>query len=119
MKSQTRAGIVLAVLLLTWSTVIAAPFRYFATMIQTGAVFLAGLLRVSEQLSTWLAYFLMAVVVGLLLWLGRSRQKLYLAGFASLSEVIYHLWICIDNNRVYDVSLPITIGLWTCSSPFW
>ncbi|NCA98483.1 MAG: hypothetical protein EOM08_07480 [Clostridia bacterium] len=111
MKSQTRAGIVLAVLLFAWSTPLAAPFRYFATMIRTGAEFLAGLTRASDALAAWLTYLIVAIIVALLFWIGKSRQRLYIAGFASLSEVIYHLWICIENNRVYDVSLPITIGL--------
>jgi len=111
MKSQTRAGIVLAVLLFAWSTPLAAPFRYFATLLRTGASALAGLPQVSAPLTAWLTYLILAIFVALLFWLGKSRQRLYIAGFASLAEVLYHLWVCIDNNRVYDVSLPITIGL--------
>ena len=111
MNSQTRAWVVTSVMILTWSTPLTAPFRYFAEMIVSLVTWLTGYFDASAALATILVFTLMSVILGLLLWLSRSRQRLYLAGFAALAEVIYHLWICIRNDKIYDVSLPITIGL--------
>jgi len=111
MNSQTRAWIVTVVLILTWSTPLAAPFRYFAEMIFTAASWLTSYFDASAALTTILVFLLLSATLGLLLWLGRTKQRLYLAGFSALAEVIYHLWICVKNDQVYDVSLPITIGL--------
>ncbi len=111
MNSQTRAWIVSVVLILTWSTPLAAPFRYFAEMIFTAVTWLTSYFKASDALATLLGFLLMSAILSLLLWLGRTKQHLYLAGFSALAEVIYHLWICVKNDRIYDVSLPITIGL--------
>lgn len=111
MNSQTRAWIVSVILILTWSTPLAAPFRYFAEMIYTAVSWLTSYITASDAVITLFGFLLMAAILCLLLWLGRTKQRLYLAGFSALAEVIYHLWICVKNDRIYDVSLPITIGL--------
>ncbi len=111
MKSQTRAWLVTLILLLSWGTLLAAPFRYFAEMLRDWGRFMAGLTPFSAGTQTLLVYLWMTVLLAVSLVLGRGRQTIYLAGIFALAEVCYHLVICIRNNQLYDVSLPLTIGL--------
>lgn len=111
MKSQTRAWLVAAGLFLAWSTVVAAPFRYFAEMLRDWSRYLSGLAGLSDPIRSLLTYGWISLFLILFLLAGRSRQGLYLAGIFALAEVTYHLVICLRNGQLYDVSLPITIGL--------
>ncbi len=60
---------------------------------------------------TFLVYLLFAVVLVVLLILGRSRSRIYLAGLCALATIIHHLVLCIRTGKVYPVSLAIAIGL--------
>ncbi|NLM15898.1 MAG: hypothetical protein GX218_08595 [Clostridiaceae bacterium] len=111
MKSQTRAWLVCIVLFVLWGTLAAAPFQYFSDLIRE----LGGLLVETPVLpaawKTFLVYLLFAVVLVVLLILGRSRSRIYLAGLCALATIIHHLVLCIRTGKVYPVSLAIAIGL--------
>lgn len=111
MKSQTRAWILALTLTLFWSTPVAAPFRYFATMLSSIASWLVGSFKLAPALATFVTYLLLLAVLVLLLLLDRSRNRVYLAGYIALAEVIYHLWIAFRTDKIYDVPLPISLGL--------
>ena len=111
MKSQTRAWILAVSLTLFWSTPVAAPFRYFANMLSSIAGWLAGTFKLAPALATFIVYLLLLSALILLLWLDRSRNRVYLAGYIALAEVIYHLWMAFRTDKIYDVPLPISLGL--------
>jgi hypothetical protein len=110
-KSQTRAWLVFLIIFLAWNTIIAAPFRYFADMLKTWGQFLVQYTHLASGTQALLIFLWIGVLLVIFLLLGRGRSRLYLAGIFSLAEVTYHLIICIRNNQLYDVSLPITVGL--------
>lgn len=111
MKSQNRAWFIFALLIVFWGTLPVSPFAYFAEMIREWG----GLLIVQPFLpGPWqavLIYLLTSLVMVALLLLGRSRNRLYIAGICALAEMVHHLVICIRTNRIYSVSLAIAIGL--------
>lgn len=111
MHSRNRAWLMTILLVLVWRLVITGPFTYFADMIKDGAALLAGLLPVSAAVQNLLVYVLLSVVLIILLLLGRTRHRLYLAGFCALAEVIHHLVLCIRTNQLYPASLSIVIAL--------
>lgn len=111
MKSHTRAWLIFAVLFFLWGTLPASPFNYFAGMVRE----LGGLLVIHKFMpAAWqsiLIYVLVGLILMTLLLLGRSRSKLYIAGFCALAEMVYHVIDCIRTGKIYPVSLPIAIGL--------
>lgn len=111
MKSQTRTWLIFALLFCLWGTLPASPFAYFADMINDLGGFLVGLPSIAAGWQSILIYIFMALVLLTLLLLGRSRNRLYIAGLCALSEMVYHIVVCITTNRLYPVSLAIAIGL--------
>ena len=111
MKSQNRAWIMFVVLLLSWSTLPASPFSYFAEMIRQwfGAVIEHPALPDAWQ--AVLLFLLVALLLTALLLAGRSGSRFYLAGFCALATMVHHLVYCIRTDRVYAVSPAIAIGL--------
>ena len=111
MKSHTRAWLIFVVLFCFWGTLPASPFKYFAEMVRE----LGGYLVIHKFMpAPWqaiLLYCLAALILITLLLLGRSRNKLYIAGFCALAEMVFHIIYCIRTGQVYPVSLAIAIGL--------
>jgi len=111
MKSHTRAWIIFIALFCTWGTLPASPFKYFAEMIRE----LGGYLVIHKFMPVpWqaiLLYILIALILITLLLLSKSKNKLYIAGFCALAEMVFHIIYCIRTGKVYPVSLAIAIGL--------
>lgn len=111
MKSHTRAWLMFAVLFCFWGTLPASPFKYFAEMIRE----LGGYLVIHRFMpAPWqaiLLYCLIALILVTLLLISKSRNKLYIAGFCALAEMVFHIIYCIRTGKVYPVSLAIAIGL--------
>jgi hypothetical protein len=111
MKSQTRAWLVFTILLCLWGTLPASPFKYFAGMIRE----LGGILIVHPFMpAAWqaiLLYILISLVLMTMLLLGRSNNRIYIAGICALAEMVHHLVLCIRTGQVYPVSLAIAAGL--------
>ncbi len=111
MKSQTRAWFILTVMLLFWGTLPVSPFSYFAEMIRE----LSGYLIMHPFMpAVWqsvLTYIVFMLLLSVLLLVGRTRNRIYIAGFCALAEMAHHLVLCIRTGKVYPVSLAIAIGL--------
>ncbi len=111
MKSQTRAWIVFGLLFVFWGTLASGPFSYFAGMVRQLADFLFSHRMFSPGLQAGLIYFFIAVLLTGLLLLSRHRSRIYIAGFCALAGMIHHLILCLRTRQIYEVSLPIAIGL--------
>jgi hypothetical protein len=111
MKSQTRTWLIFALLFCLWGTVPISPFSYFAGMIRELSGFLISQPFFPAGWITILIYVLISLILITFLLLGRSRNRLYIAGFCALAEMIYHLVYCIRTNKIYPVSLAIAGGL--------
>ncbi|HBP38376.1 MAG TPA: hypothetical protein DD640_06490 [Clostridiales bacterium] len=111
MKSQNRAWLIFSILLLSWGTLPASPFAYLADMLAEWGGFLVGPSAMPGPWQAVLVYVLLGLVLLTLLLLGRSRNRLYIAGICALAEMVHHLIYCIRTERVYPVSLAIAIGL--------
>ncbi len=111
MKSQTRAWLVLVLLFFLWGTLPASPFTYFANMIRQSGGFLISHPFMPNPWQAILIYMLIGLVLVTLLLLGRSRNRLYIAGICALAEMIHHLLLCIKTMSVNTNSLAIAIGL--------
>jgi len=111
MKSQNRAWLIFALLFIFWGTVPASPFTYFSEMIREWNGLLISQPFMPRPWQAVLIYLLIALILATLLLLGRSRNRLYIAGVCALAEMVHHLVICIRTGRIYSVSLAIAIGL--------
>ncbi len=111
MKSQTRAWIVFALVLVLFSTVLMAPFSYFAGLVKTLTGTITGLLPISLAWQTAMRFVTMTLILSALLLFGRNRQSHYIAAVCALVEMVHHLIECIMTRSLYPVSLPIAIGL--------
>jgi hypothetical protein len=112
MKSQTRAWSVALILLLTWSTLFSAPFRAFYSMTESIAGWFSETAGLDAVASVWLSIVLQILVLSLMFWMGQGRrQRFYLAGYAALAPLLFHLGNCLRNRAVLDVPMPITIGV--------
>jgi hypothetical protein len=111
MKSESRGWLVGIIILLTWRMTYTSPFSYFADMIVDGIKTLVEFLRVPPQPAVLLLYFMVSAITCGLLFLGRKQFRLYLAGFFVLAVLAHHLVICIRQEKLFDVSLPIVIVL--------
>jgi hypothetical protein len=111
MKSQTRAWMIFALLFFLWGTLPISPFAYFAGMIREWSGFLISQPFFPGSWQAILIYVLTSLILITFLLLGRSRNRVYIAGICALAEMVYHLIICIRTNRIYPVSLAIAGGL--------
>jgi hypothetical protein len=111
MKSQNRAWLLFVLLFLFWGTLPASPFAYFAEMIREWGGLLISQPFMPKPWQAVLIYLLIGLTLATLLLLGRSRNRLYIAGVCALAEMTHHLVICIRTGRIYSVSLAIAIGL--------
>lgn len=111
MKSQTRAWLIFALLFCTWGMWQVNPFTYFATMIRDWGGLLISHPFMPSPWQAILIYLLTGLILITLLLLGRSRNRLYIAGICALAEMVHHLVQCLRTNRIYPVSLAIAAGL--------
>lgn len=111
MKSQTRAWIMFTLLLLLWGTIVASPFAYFAKIIAELADFLFRRDAFHIGLQAVLTYLFVGLILTMLLIIGRSRNRVYIAGFCALAGMVHHLIHCLRTQQLYAVSLAIAIGL--------
>ncbi len=111
MKSQNRAWVLLALLFVFWGTLPASPFAYFAAMIREWSGLLLGQPFLPGAWQAVLIYLLLGLLLATLLLLGRSRNRLYIAGVCALAEMTHHLISCLRTSRITSVSLAIAIGL--------
>jgi len=110
-KSEGRAWIVFGLLFFLWRTLPGSPFRYFAEMVGDGCIWVTGRMSLPPLWQTILIYLLMGILLVIFLLIGRSRNRLYVAGLCALAEMAHHLVLCIRTGRIYDVSPAIAIGL--------
>lgn len=111
MRSETRAWLAGAVLLLVWRMTYAGPFSYFADMIADGLRWLWSFAGVPVKPGVLLTYIFLAGFVCLFFFLGRKKFRLYLAGFFVLGVLLHHVFICIKSGKLYPVSFAIVIVL--------
>lgn len=111
MKSETRAWLAGAVIMLVWRMTYAGPFSYFADMITDGLRWSWSFVGVPLQPGIILTYVFVAGAVCLFFFLGRKRFRLYLAGFFVLAVLLHHVLICIRSGQLYPVSFAIVIVL--------
>ncbi|NLW11072.1 MAG: hypothetical protein GX028_03550 [Clostridiaceae bacterium] len=111
MKSETRAWLAGAVLMLVWRMTYAGPFSYFADIIADGLRRLWSFASVPTKPGVLLTYVFVAAATCLFFFLGRKRFRLYLAGFFVLAVLLHHVFICIKNGKLYPVSFAIVIVL--------
>jgi hypothetical protein len=111
MKSQTRAWLIFALLFCLWGTLPISPFNYFADMIRRLGGFLVSQPFFPASWQAILIYVLVLLVFITFLLLGRSKNKIYIAGVCALAEMVVHLIECIQNNKITSVSIAIAGGL--------
>lgn len=111
MKSETRAWLAGAVILLVWRMTYAGPFSYFADMIAGGFLWLWSFAGVPDKPGVLLTYIFIAGLTCLFFYLGRKKFRLYLAGFFVLGVLLHHVYLCIKSGQLYPVSFAIVIVL--------
>ena len=111
MKSETRAWIIFILLLIFWNTLPVSPFSYFAGMIREWVDLIAGQPFLPPLWQVLISFLMISLLLITLLLVGRTRNRLYLAGICALAEMAHHLVLCIKTNQIYAVSPAIAIGL--------